>query len=46
MDSLEAVRLMARVCILGLMGKFMMESGFKAESKAMAFGEGLIMITI
>ena len=46
MASLEMVRLMARVCILGLMERFMMVSGFKAGSRAMAFGEVSIMIII
>lgn len=46
MASLEMVRLMAKVCILGLMERFMMVSGFKAESRVMAFGEVLIMIII
>lgn len=37
---------MERGCIHGLMERYMMESGFKVASKAMAFGKGLIMIII
>ena len=46
MASSEMERLMAKVCILGLMERFMMVSGFKAVSRAMAFGEVSIMIII
>ena len=37
---------MAKECILGLTGKFTMVNGFKVESRAMVFGEELIMIII
>ena len=46
MVSSELERLMARVFTLGLMARCMMVSGFKAESRAMVFGEASIMIII
>ena len=46
MASSELERLMAKVCTLGLMEKFMMVSGFKAVNRAMVFGEVSIMIII
>ncbi len=44
MATLELVKRMAKVYILGLMEKFMMVSGYKVVNKAMAFGKVSIMI--
>ena len=46
MASLEGARPMARGSIRGPMERSMMASGFRVGSRAMGFGEGLIMITI
>jgi hypothetical protein len=46
MVILKMERLMARESILGIMGNYMMDSGFKVVNKDSAFGEEFIMIII